>query len=189
MSAPVIISVTPPDLATDIVLGMPITVVFDQAIDTTTINEATFALMGPGQTAVLDPFREILTDPTPDTGREYITGLFAFPDSNSFIFTPARPLRPTVTYTCLLAGADSPLATSVVKNVGGESLATSYQWSFTTGTLNQAVPPVTSPIPLAVTRLDPASIRVTPRLLSGNDLSQQIRVRSYLGMPVVSLTA
>ena len=190
MSAPVIVSVTPQNQAADIVLAMPVTVVFDQPIDTTTLNESTFALMGPGQTALLDPFREILRDPKPDTGREYITGTFTFFASvalaggpsyvqgtyDTAVFRPSRPLRPAVAYTCLIAGADSALALDVVKNLAGEGLVSSYQWTFNTGTLNRADQPVTSPVKRPVSRLDPGSIRVIPKPLRDNDLSQLIAV-------------
>jgi hypothetical protein len=190
VSVPVIVSVTPQNQASDVVLAMPVTISFDQAIDTATLNESTFALMGPGQTALLDPFREILRDPKPDTGREYITGTFAFSasaalaaspgytpgDCDIAVFHPGRPLRPEVSYVCLIAGADSPLALDVVKNKAGEGLASSYQWTFNTGRLNQANQPVTSPIPPPASRLNPGDIRVVPRPLTGNDLSQQIEI-------------
>ena len=201
MSAPVIISVTPQNQADDIVLGMPVTVVFDQPIDTTTVNESTFALMGPGQTALLDPFREILRDPKPDTGREYITGAFSFFASvalaggpsyvqgtyDTAVFRPSRPLRPAVTYTCLIAGADSTLALDTVKNLAGVGLAASYQWTFHTGVLNRANQPVTSPIKPPVSRLEPDSIRVIPKPLQDNDLSQQIAVYFPVAVDPTSL--
>ena len=183
MSAPAIVFVTPQNAATDIVLGMPITIVFDQPIDPATLNESTFALMGPGQTALLDPFREILRDPKPDTGREYITGTFTLNTAGSTaVFVPSRPLRPEVAYTCLIAGADSTLATDVVENLTGEGLAASYEWSFTTGKLNQTNQPITSPIAPPVGRLNPDDIRVIPKPIDGNDLSQKISV--YFPAPV-----
>ena len=188
MSVPVIVSVTPQNAATDVVLGMPLTIVFDQPIDSTTLSESTFALMGPGQTALLDPFREILRDPKPDTGREYITGTFKFNTAgDTVVFVPSRPLRPQVTYTCLIAGADSALATDVVKSLTCDGLAASYEWSFTTGQLNQANQPVTSPIPPPVSRLNPDDIRVIPKPLDGNDLSQQISVYFPVAVDPTSL--
>ena len=48
MSPPVVVSVEPSNLETDVILGIPIIISFDQVIDPTTVNDATFALTGPG---------------------------------------------------------------------------------------------------------------------------------------------
>ena len=48
MSAPVVLSVEPGNLETDVILGIPIVVTFDQEIDPATITDATFCLTGPG---------------------------------------------------------------------------------------------------------------------------------------------
>lgn len=44
MSAPQVVSVQPDVGATDVVLAIPITVTFDQLIDTTTVDSSTFSL-------------------------------------------------------------------------------------------------------------------------------------------------
>ena len=48
MSAPVVVSVEPGNAETDVILGTPIFVTFDQEIDATTITDATFCMTGPG---------------------------------------------------------------------------------------------------------------------------------------------
>jgi Big-like domain-containing protein len=48
VSAPVVVSVEPGNAETDVILGTPIFVTFDQEIDATTITDATFCLTGPG---------------------------------------------------------------------------------------------------------------------------------------------
>lgn len=61
----------------------------------------------------------------------------------------------------------------------GNALPTSYQWTFTTGSLNLPAPPVTSPLPpirgAVIIPLDPVSVRVDPKVqTTNNDLNQVI---------------
>jgi len=100
MSAPSVVSVAPVDDAVDVVLGTNITVTFDQAIDTTTFNDQTFSLTGPGQPALYNENSSMLEDrPSQNAGREYITGTFSFDSTDTIAtFTPSRPLRPGIKY-------------------------------------------------------------------------------------------
>lgn len=85
-------------------------------------------------------------------------------------FTPAKPMTPGTTYTCLIVGTDSALATTYVTDVSGNPMLTSFQWSFTTGTLNIVVPPIQNPVPPPETFINPQSIQVIPRDTLNPDL-------------------
>jgi hypothetical protein len=180
MSAPSIISSSPSNGTTDVVLGTAIVVGFDQPMDVTTINPSTFSLTGPGQTAVITPGNLISASPTAQTGREYITGSFVFTTDtagNTIVtFNPSVPLRPNVTYSILIVGPGQ-LASDSVKNAQGVVLDSNYAWSFTTGDLDVSVPPPQSPLtPLSVP-LDPSQIQITQQLWAvGNDLSQELTI-------------
>lgn len=78
-------------------------------------------------------------------------------------FIPSKPLRPGITYTVLVVGADSVLANSFVHNLAGNNLLSSYQWSFSTGTLNISTPPTQNPLLTPKTTLSPEQIQVIPR--------------------------
>lgn len=179
MAAPLVQSVTPLDAATSVVLGTKISVTFDQLMDTSTISEQTFSVTGPGQTGVLTPDELISEDPNVVTGREYITGTFSFATVNGqtvVTFTPSVPLRKNATYNVLLVGTDSILTSTYIKNSGGEAMANTYEWSFTTGDLNVVAPPAPSPLPALVAHIDPNAIKVLPKPVVGNDLSQTIEM-------------
>src|SRR5690242_907834 len=138
MAAPTITSVSPANSETDVILGTQIKVTFDQLIDHATITDSTFSLTGPGQTMVLTPEQLVAEDPEAVTGREYIEGTFTFDDTAGYTvvtFNPSKPLQPNKQYVVLVLGGDAVLSTDSVKNVGAEPLATTYQWSFATGTL------------------------------------------------------
>jgi hypothetical protein len=175
MSAPTVLSTSPGPNETGIVLGQAIRIVFNQPIDQATLNDATFALIGPGQTSLVDADEMGRAAPTAQTGREYITGIFSFPAPDTAVFTPSRPLRPGVTYQALLSGSSSLLAKNAVRNPAGEILASAYKWQFTTGSLDLKEPPAVSPVAPANDwerpRINPNEIRVTPRKAIGNDLT------------------
>lgn len=178
MPAPTVISSSPASGALDIVLGAKIVIGFSALMDTTTINDTTFSLTGPGQTSIIVPQSLIVANPKLRNGREYIEGTFAFTvGTNGFTtvtFTPSVPLRPNVVYTLLLVGPGQ-LTSDSIKDTAGVSLAYNYQWSFTTGDLNLAIPPAQSPLPLLSIPLPPGAIRVNQKIWSvGNDLSQVI---------------
>lgn len=187
MSSPLIVSTSPVASAVDVVLGLSITVVFNQAIDPTTVSDATFSLVGPGQTGIITPNQEIAANPSSVTGREYIPGTFSFPTSASFVYTPSRPLRPGVVYTVLLAGKGSIVATSAISNPGGEQLSSPYQFSFTTGVLNLSSPPLVSPLPPVLSYLDPNTVQIVPKPLIGNDLSQTVTLYFPYAIDTTSL--
>lgn len=180
MAAPTITSVTPVNGATSIVLGSKITVTFDQVIDTTTFNESTFSLTGPGQTSIITPEQLIAQDPTAITGREFINGTFSFATIGSVTvatFTASKPLSPNQVYTVIVAGSSNTLVASYIKNLSGVGMVNSYTWSFTTGILNVTTPPVQSPIPDLTPDIDPTSVIVIPRVQTGNNLAQVILLR------------
>jgi hypothetical protein len=180
MAAPLVVSVSPLNGATTVVLGTKVTVTFDQLMDTSTISDRTFVLTGPGQTGILSPDQFISADPSISTGREYITGTFQFATVSSHTvvtFTPDKPLRANVQYDLLLVGTDSITSADYIKNSLDEAMASSYSWSFTTGDGHIITPPVPSPLPNLVGRINPDDIKVIPRAVVGNDLSQVITLK------------
>jgi hypothetical protein len=182
--APTVLSVSPADQDTDVVLGTPITVLFSSLMDHASITEATFSLTGPGQTQIITPEQLVADDPEPITGREYITGTFAFDDTfgsgtkTQLTFTPSKPLRPNVTYTLLILGSGGALTSGAVKDASEVAMVGSYTWTFTTGDLDLVSPPPSSPVPGSFPSLDPNAIIVIPRQsgnqIVGADLSQEI---------------
>lgn len=184
MAAPLVLTVDPTDLETDVVLGLPITVIFDSLMDHSTIGDGTFSLTGPGQTQIMTPEQDVANDPQPITGREYITGTFSFDDTlagsthTKVTFNPSKPLRPNVIYTLLLLGSGSALTSDAIKNSVGVAMVGSYTWTFTTGNLNLVTTPPAAPIPGSAPVLDPNTIVVIPRQtgnhIVGGDLTQEI---------------
>lgn len=184
MSAPTVLSVTPVVDDTDVVLGTQITVLFSFLMDHTTINAGTFALTGPGQTMIVTPDQIVASDPVPVTGREYITGTFAFDDSfggglqTQVTFNPSEPLQPDTTYNILIMGDGGVLTSDSIADIYGNKMVGTYSWSFTTGELNLVVPPPISPVPGSAPQIDPKTIIVIPRQAGnqrvGADLTQEI---------------
>ncbi len=182
MSVPTIVSVTPTVAETDVVLGTQIIVLFSSLMDHTTISDETFSLTGPGQTMIATPDQIIAEDPKSVTGREYITGTFAFDDTlggglqTQLTFTPSRPLRPNVKYTVLILGSGGALTSAAVKDIYEIAMVGSYTWTFTTGELNLVIPPPSAPVPGRTPHIDPSSIIVIPRLGSPNPPNDDARV-------------
>ena len=180
MSNPLIVSATPAADATDVVLGTTIQIVFDQVIDPTTLTDQTFALTGPGQDTLMSGPLMTENRPTLTPGREYITGTFSFSTnaSNQTIatFTPSRPLWPGTQYIILILGTAGSLIAAAVANPGGEQMVNSYQYSFTTGTLDLKTPPIQCPLPTQHRRINPAHIIVRPKATLDNDLTKQIEL-------------
>lgn len=86
-------------------------------------------------------------------------------------FIPAKPLLPGTVYTALIVGTDSPLADAFVKDTLGNPMLNSFQWSFTTGTLNIVTPPIQNPVRPPQTFIKPEQIKVIPRPpVGGNPL-------------------
>jgi hypothetical protein len=175
---PVITAVTPLANATDVVLGTKVTVTFDQIIDHTTINDATFSLQGPGQTAIITPEQTTDEEPTAIQGREFITGTFTFDETTQagktiVTFKPDKPLDPNKTFSVLILGGQGVLSAQGVTNVSGQLMGSSYTWNFTTGQLNLIAPPAQSPLSLRQ-RIDTTQIKIVPSAVIGNDLTQEI---------------
>lgn len=178
MSAPSILSTAPINQAIDVVLGSSIILTFDQAIDTTSLNEQTFSLTGPGQPALYNEASEMLENRAlQNTGREYITGTFTFDNTNSIAtFTPSKPLRPGVKYDVLVVGAGAALTSANVTDPTGIPMAESYQFSFHTGILNLRRPPIQSPVLDQQPRIAIDDIIVRPKAPIDNDLTKQIEI-------------
>jgi hypothetical protein len=174
MPAPTVVAVTPIANSTDVVLGAPIVVTFDQLIDITTVSDATFSLQGPGQTQILDPSQILLSAPDIATGREYITGTFVFTvdgqNRSVVTFTPGKPLRPNLQYTVLILGGSGLITAVGVKAADGSAMASSFTWSFSTGVLNLSAPPPSSPLLDDIPFIDPATIKIVPRQLINQNI-------------------
>ena len=99
----------------------------------------------------------------------WVNGGLANSGGTVVTFTPVKPLLPGTTYTALIVGADSALASTYVQDTFGNNLLSSYQWSFTAGTLNIAIPPVQNPLPPITTTLRADQIQIIPRAPVGID--------------------
>jgi len=99
----------------------------------------------------------------------WINGGIANSGGTNVTFTPSRPFAPGIVYTALIVGADSTLASSFVHDLAGNNLLQSYQWSFTTGTLNVVVPPSQNPIAPLKSFINPGQILIVPRPAPGAD--------------------
>lgn len=182
MPNPTVISVSPNPSQNDVVLGINIVVTFSTLINTDTLSNFTFALSGRNLAEIVSPSEISERNPVPSLGTGYVLGTFSFSTANAgtqsvATFTPASPLRPGVTYTVIIVGKDSPSASTYVTDTSFPALPMlqSYQWTFTTGTLNINVPPVQNPIP-STSILDPNTIQIIPRAAIGNDLTQVIEL-------------
>ena len=100
--SPIVIVTDPFNLETGVVLDKQISATFNVPMDPNTINNNSFILK--------DGFAAV-------EGFVTFNGLTAF-------FTPIVPLKPNTTYTGIL--------TSSIKNEDGTSLASNYEWTFTT---------------------------------------------------------
>ena len=125
--------------------------------------------------------------------REYIEGTFAFdltPAGASIVsFVPVRHFQPNVQYQVLLLGLDASLTLDVIKNLAGEGMALSYNWSFQAGDLNLTVPPVQSLLIVntPASAINPADIKsfpaswsapTSPRSLTSSSRAQSTRLPS-----------
>ncbi len=166
IAAPTVVSVNPGVDETDVVLGLPITVLFSTLMDHTTITDATFSVTGPGQTLIVTPTQLISEDPKAITGREYIEGTFEFDDTinggtqTQVLFTPMKPWRPNITYKILLIGSGAILTTDCIESSYEVQMIGSYEWSFTTGLLNLVIPPPQAPVPGSAAQINPNDIKV-----------------------------
>jgi Ice-binding-like/Bacterial Ig-like domain len=111
--APTVISTNPANLATGVPITQIITVTFNEPMDPATINTATFTVASSGGLV---------------SGAVVLSGATA-------TFTPAANLPPSTTFTGTI--------TTGAKDPAGNTLASNFVWTFTTG----AIPMVTSTIP------------------------------------------
>jgi hypothetical protein len=176
MAGPNVTSASPANNATGVVLGQPITVVFDSLIDHSTLTTATFSVTYPSGAEVLTPDAYIAKSPKTLTATAYVDGALTITDSDTattLTFTPSLPLKTNTQYTVFLLGGDAQFSAASVKDTNGNPLAVSYQWTFTTGSLNLPSPPVSSPLPpvrgAVLIPLDPGSVRIDPRVQSTNN--------------------
>lgn len=145
MSAPVVVQVNPDVSETDVILGAPIVITFDQAIDTTTLTNDTFSVTLPSQTQVITS-EELISrgNPVTEPSPQPVTGTFTFATDTQgrtvATFTPDKPFRPNTQYTALLMGAAAELATEDVHNPAGEAMATSYEWTFVQDLVSPSCP-------------------------------------------------
>ena len=176
MSAPVVLQSTPANEEGDVVLGQTIIITFDQAINTSTLNDSTFSLTFPAPTQVLTSSQLVAGEAAPSTVN--VEGVWSFADDKTgrtiATFTPSKHLQENTLYTAMLLGSDASLSTEDVMNTAGESMNVSYQWTFTTGVLNLLVPPTMCPLLDSAPALRPEEIKVIPRKRVGQDLSQEI---------------
>ena len=104
-TAPTVSSTNPADAATGVALDASVNVTFDEPMDPSTLNLATFTLTGPGATVVAGTVSY-------DTLDDIVT------------FTPTDLLAADTTYTATISGGKDLLGNALV----------STSWSFTTGT-------------------------------------------------------
>src|ERR1700694_3056311 len=104
--APPVISPNPANLATGVPVTQTVTATFNNAMNPTTINTATFIVAGPGGAAIM--------------GAATYSGTTA-------TFTPAANLLPSTKY--------SGTITTGVKDPAGNAPAITFVWTFTTGTI------------------------------------------------------
>lgn len=126
-------SVHPANESEGIALGTQIYIIFDREVDETTVNSGTFVVSGPETDLVTGPFLTLADDPLRTNDDDFlqsphyqgvVPGTYTFErldSSNSpstiydhsglgdkyrtkVIFTPSRPLSPSVQYNILIAG-------------------------------------------------------------------------------------
>jgi Ice-binding-like/Bacterial Ig-like domain len=121
VTAPTVISTVPANLATGVPTNQALSAVFNEGINASTINAATFKLAGPGNAAV--------------------TGAVTYLAAGSIAtFTPAAALAPNAVYTATI--------TTGAQDLQSRPLQGNYVWTFTTGALPDTTPPtVLSTIP------------------------------------------
>ena len=121
-TAPSVTSTNPVDTSVGAGTNKKITATFSQAINSTTVTQTTFTLMGPGETPVVG----MVTYSTIGT---------------TATFTPSIELIPNTTYTAAI--------TTGVTDLSGKALASNFGWTFTTGdTTDTVVPTVSSTNPI-----------------------------------------
>ena len=112
--APTVLSTIPANLATNVPLNRIVTATFSEPMSPPTISSTNFTLNVTGGAAV--------------------GGIVAYASvGNALTFTPAANLAPSTQYTATI--------TTGVTNLSGTRLASTYIWTFTTGTLLDTTAP------------------------------------------------
>ncbi len=113
---PAVNSTNPANLATGVLLNRQITAAFSEALDPATITAATFTLK---------------------QGTNPVAGAVSYAAAGAVAtFDPASDLTASTVYTATL--------TTGIKDLDGNTLASNYVWSFTTGTATDITPPTVS---------------------------------------------
>jgi len=120
--APTVLSTIPANLATNVPLNRIVSATFSEPMNPSTISSTNFTLKASGGATV--------------------AGIVAYASvGNTLTFTPAANLAPNTQYTATI--------NTGVTNLSGTPLASTYIWTFTTGTLLDTTAPrltATSPI-------------------------------------------
>jgi hypothetical protein len=191
MSQPVLVSQSPTPNETSVVLGHLVELTFDQPINQSTLNEATFSLSFQGDSQVFDADNLSLGG-RPASQKQHVAGTFSFPEPAKAVFTSSTPLRPKTEYTVIVAGGSSLLAQSVVKNLAGEKLKQSYTWKFVTteiASLTGSVTPISSPLTEDDPELTSDMIQIFPRKRIGADFTESIEIHFPADIDLESLDA
>ena len=112
VTAPSVVSVTPANSSTGVVLNIHPSATLDEGLDATSVNTSTVILTGPGNTVI--------------PGSVTLTG------GNVITFIPNADLAIGTTYTMTLKGG---ITEPLIKDISGNAIAGDYSWSFTTGGL------------------------------------------------------
>lgn len=116
---------SPTDTAIAVPLNRKVSVGFSEVMDPLTVTTASFTLTGPGTTPVPGAVAAVGT---------------------SAVFTPSSNLAFSTLYTGTI--------TTAVKDLAGNSMASNFEFTFTTGTLLESLAPIVvtvSPVDLAIT--------------------------------------
>lgn len=111
-SAPVMRSTVPDHQATGVATHGKLSITFNEALDTASLNPASFSLTGPG--ASVNPGRVVYRDKTA-------------------VFMPDYPLAANTAYIVTVSG---------VGDLAGNAVAGNIAWNFTTGSGADSTPPV-----------------------------------------------
>jgi hypothetical protein len=111
---PLVSSTNPVDTASGVSTNQKIVVTFDKVMDSATITGTTFTLTGPGVTPVI--------------GNVTYSTI-----GNTATFTPSSTLAPSILYTATI--------TTGVADLAGNTLASNFVWTFTTGLTTDTTPP------------------------------------------------
>jgi hypothetical protein len=118
---PTVASTIPLTAATNVPISQTLSATFSKAMSAATINATTFSLAGPGTTAV--------------AGQVTYASI-----GDTATFTPTANLAASTLYTATI--------TTAVADLEGNAMAANYVWTFTTGTVGNAIKPeVVSTVP------------------------------------------